>query len=60
MLGCCGAESQKFRTKDGEVDRERLDQLKAAYRAAGCTEEQLQLVEQCTCPCHQDGMVVMC
>lgn len=60
MRGCCGAESQKFKTKDGEIDRERLSKLVADKRQSGWSETQLQRLERCDCICHCDGVICRC
>ena len=60
MLGCCGAESTKFIDKDHKVDQERFKVLSEKKKSQGWTDSNVEHLMQCACPCHQDGMVVMC
>lgn len=60
MFGCCGCEQEKFRGEDGVVDQKLLVALTAGLRAAGRTEEQIERVATCTCPCHHDGCDCLC
>lgn len=60
MFGCCGAESRKFKTKQGEFDQARIDQLVAEKQKAGWSAGSIERLRQCSCPCHKDGMQVLC
>ncbi|MBD8614937.1 hypothetical protein [Pseudomonas sp. CFBP 13719] len=60
MIGCCGAESSKFKDKDGNIDQERLNEIAAKKESQGWAPESALRLQKCSCPCHQDGMHVMC
>lgn len=60
MLGCCGAELEKFRYADKSVDTDRLKQLVQNWQRAGGTTEQIERIKTCDCGCHVDGQCVMC
>lgn len=64
MFGCCGLESRKFVTDEGNVDKGRLEVLVQNIKNSDRPEEHKQRfiseVTECTCACHIDGAWVMC
>jgi hypothetical protein len=60
MMGCCGAESRKFRIEDGSVDPKRLEKLVEERRKDGCRDFGVKRMSECRCPCHIDGVACMC
>lgn len=60
MFGCCGSERAKFRNADNQVDQKRLAEIANDRKAKGWNDERTERLKRCTCPCHQDGMQVMC
>lgn len=60
MFGCCGHESKKFRKEDGKIDHVRFARVAESARKAGLTDQQVERIAQCRCPCHTDGVVCMC
>ncbi|CRN69042.1 hypothetical protein AX279_17725 [Pseudomonas sp. J237] len=60
MLGCCGAERAKFKSRSGEIDQLRLEQLVAEKKKAGWPEQRLDKLKKCFCTCHTDGMNTYC
>ena len=60
MIGCCGAESSKFKTQQGEIDRARLDRLVAEKQKAGWSAKGIDRLRRCSCLCHNDGVRILC
>lgn len=64
MIGCCGKELVKFRTRGGKVDNERLSTLEERVNREAKSEhlaqEILNNIKQCDCPCHIDGTNILC
>tara|TARA_R110002124_G_scaffold128157_5_gene288563 strand:+ start:295 stop:477 length:183 start_codon:yes stop_codon:yes gene_type:complete len=60
MFGCCGAERQKFKNGQGQLDQARLDKLTAEKKEAGWIDARVEKLRQCSCPCHEDGSHVLC
>lgn len=60
MNGCCGGESLKFKTEAGEIDEKRLEESSEKLKAAGWPDTDIAWVKRCDCPCHQDGLQVLC
>jgi len=52
MFGCCQYILQKFITAAGEIDKERLEKIAPK-------DDQFKS-KPCSCPCHQDGVAMMC
>jgi hypothetical protein len=60
MMGCCGAESEKFRNEDFSVDQKRLDKLVEEKRKDGWRDFGIKRMAECRCPCHVDGVICLC
>lgn len=60
MFGCCGAELRKFKDEKGQIDHIRLDRIVTEKKSAGWSDEQIEKLRQCSCPCHEDGSVTLC
>lgn len=60
MFGCCGLESVKFRDKDNGIDQKRVEKIASDRKEKGWKGEDTERLKRCTCPCHRDGMQVMC
>jgi len=64
MMGCCGLESQKIRNKDGKINEKKLELLRESLAEKASNAEKycqtLGRIKECSCPCHVDGMTVLC
>ncbi len=60
MLGCCGAERRKFKNEQGQLDQTRLDKLANEKKAADWSDQRVEKLRECSCPCHEDGSHVLC
>ena len=60
MIGCCGAQRAKFKSRSGEVDQARLDRIVAEKEKAGWVVSRVEKLKGCPCACHFDGNNVYC
>jgi len=61
MIACCGLTCEKFIDKDGNVDKDKIEELiekslDSEYPVTGKSAEQTR---QCRCPCHVEGQQVI-
>ncbi len=60
MMGCCGAQRTKFKTKEGKVVQQRLDIIITEKKALGWDANRIEILKRCDCPCHTEGVNCMC